>query len=235
MAEQDLDLGTRIENFPEEAVGRALLQIVPGGASVDAFVTALAAKLGRRRFDRFVLDVFSEIQELDDRKLDREFLRTEEGFDFFVQVIEEVVRTHDEEKLAALRHAFINGASVGGSRGPTKEIMVRLVGDLTGEHVQVLGAIQAGQQSFRPGLEEEEGEKPEPYAPIRLVQEQLADLAPSDLQNVLADLFRQQLVVSWWTGKIGGTGSRIPRTDRLMLSPMGEAFAQFIRDPRSQA
>ncbi len=227
-----MSLESGVDAYSEDPVVRALMQLVPGGSSVDAFIGAVAAKLGRERFERFVLDVYDEVQQLDDRKLDREFLNSPAGFDFFLEVVERVVRTQDEEKLAALRHAFINGSTVGVSSGPSKDVMVRLVGDLTAAHVRILRAIEVGQQAFMPGQQDDEGENPDAYAVLPNVRTTLADLSDSDFDVVLSDLFRQQLVVSWWEGKYGGMGRRSPRRDRLTLSSFGAAFVQFISSPR---
>lgn len=112
-------------------------------------------------------------------------------------------------------------------------VMVRLVGNLTGVHMRMLRAIEVGQHAFTPGQQDDEEEHPGPYAVLVNVRTSLQDVPDGDFDVVLSDLLRQQLVVSWWDGKFGGMGARSPRRDRLILSPFGDAFVRFIRSPRT--
>lgn len=116
------------EEFSERWLTRGLLQLLPVGGPIDAMISGRVTRIQRERFELFAMDIYEELAKLDREKVDWAFFGSREGTDFFVSVLEQVLRTEHAEKLAALRTAFINGVTYDWQGSSTRGLFVRMLG-----------------------------------------------------------------------------------------------------------
>src|SRR5205823_1061812 len=139
---------------------------------------------------------------------------SEEFVDFFRDTAERVTRSHGDEKLEALRNAFVNGTTIEGSQGPLKEIVLRIVGDLTASHMLALRAASDRQEGpADPGVGAN-------YIDDEYLQKQIPGLSAPEAMAVAFDLLAAGLFGNWWQGKWGGANGR---TDRYFITDLGRS------------
>lgn len=204
---------------------RGLLQMLPGGGPIDAMLSGRAARVQRERFEVFALEVYGELQELDDAKVDWTFFNSQDGYDYFASVAEQVVRTSDTAKLRALRTAFVNGVSQDHSRDELKAVVVRMVGQMTGLHVQFLR--EAGEFEHTPMAAQD----PDGEIVVIELRTALAHWDPEQFDAIVTDLSNMGVLASWWQS--GTYGALEGRSDSLMFTALGRRIMTFLRDPRA--
>jgi len=147
------DLAKRLdqaaERYTDLVALRAAVSLIPYvGSALDVVLSSPASQVQQRRFERLITGLAEAYQQVDDAKIDREFLESDEFVDFFRDMAERVTRSHGDEKLEALRNAFVNGTTTEGSKGPLNEIALRIAGDLTSEHMCVLKIVDQAEHRF---------------------------------------------------------------------------------------
>jgi hypothetical protein len=127
------------------AVARAGLSAIPfvGGASVELFQHVVQPPLEKRRL-AWMNAVGEKLKELEDGGLNLEKLQQDERFLSTVMHASQLaLKTHQEEKRAALRNVIVNAA-----KGRTLEEVVEymflgFIDSLSDLHVRILRAFQA--------------------------------------------------------------------------------------------
>ncbi len=228
------------EEFSEDWLRRGMLQLLPGGGPIDAMISGRVARVQRERFERFALDVYEELSTIDRDKVDWSFFSSADGVDWFMEAWRQAQRTSDEQKLAALRNAFVSGTTTRWSGSPTRDLIMRIVGDLSVAQVHVLRSVAEGQRPLQPGeaasvddgpsivVAQEDPPSPLPFLPISAVHEAVPQLTPAELEALAGELLRLGLLDSWWKGTIAGLDGR---ADRLTLTPFGRDVLDFIGRP----
>jgi hypothetical protein len=127
-----------------QAIVRAGLSVVPAGGAVAELLAFLQPTFGRRR-DVWLQQLADGFQELKDRLDAAEFeaLRHNE---LFVTVVfnatQAATRTHQPEKLEALRAAVMNSALPMAPDEHTQLMFIRFVDELTAMHLRVLSYLR---------------------------------------------------------------------------------------------
>lgn len=220
-----------IERFQESWWLQGLIAIagaLPSPTIVNPIALATSAVgahmmgMQRKRAEQFAQQIHAAVEATNTR-LDEEFLRREEFLDFALSALERAVRTSNPEKLEALRNAFIHGSSPDGSSGPFKDIVLRLVGDLTAEHMRLLRVATDRQARFT----DQDREANADYTGLEHFAETLPDLADLDRAALTLDLVNIGLLGNWWIGRYNG-GAKV---DRVFVTDLGLRFVQFITLP----
>jgi hypothetical protein len=213
-----------VERYDELGKLRAPLQLIPiVGPVLDVIVSSTASRIQRERLEGFFEDLRTACAALDEAKVDRGFLESEDFFDFFVATTERMLRTGAAEKRDALRNVFVNGTLHGNSDGPFKEIALRIVGDLTAAHVIALAYAHRMDVKFTA----EQKEAASDYIPIQDLEEQLG--SADSARAVAHDLLALGLLSNWWQGRYDAKSDST--TDRFSLTPLGRRLAEFLSAP----
>lgn len=175
-----------------------------------------------RRMASQVRALAVEIRLVED-KVDHEFLRTEESFDWLSQVVDRSVRTGNEDKLRALRRVFIQGITAQFSHSPLKEIILRHVSDMTSAHIAVLRYLTMKTQAKPNNPLVPEGA----VIPIEIgvARNSVEGVEPPDVDAVMSDLINLGILEY-----LNSSGLDRDPT-RLLLTPFGWSFVTFMADP----
>ncbi len=87
---------------------RALVQLAPGGGSVDVVLAGKASAINQRRFEELLLNVSEQLKELGKDKLDEKFLATDEFFELFRTAVEIAAHSASIEKRKLVA-AYLSG------------------------------------------------------------------------------------------------------------------------------
>lgn len=94
------------------AITKAGLSAIPivGGPAVELFQYVVQPPLEKRRFE-WMTSIGEKLNELEENKFDLEKLKNDENFiSVMMNASQMALRTHQEEKLDALRNAILNVA-----------------------------------------------------------------------------------------------------------------------------
>jgi hypothetical protein len=202
---------------------RAAVNLIPGvGGALDALISGEGARIEKRRIAKQLEDLRLEMALFDAAKLDRDFIKSDECYDWFALLVERTVRTGDQEKLAALRRVFVNGLTVKHSRGALKEIILRHVGDMTGAHLAVLRHLTTITQAKPSHPLIPEGA----VMPIEIgtVRNSVDGVEPAEEDAVINDLLNMGILEF-----LSSSAVDVDRT-RVLLSPFGWAFVAFMKE-----
>lgn len=226
--------------------GLAHLPVV-GGTAAELFSVAIASPLAQRR-DRWLTDLALSLQALEARveALEMESLPRNEVFvTTVIQTSQAAIKTHDPEKLNALRNAVLNAAL---GHIPEDELLMGFLAVLdtfTATHLRLLDLINDPNKWYRlveaqhPDDARREGRTKYYAFAIDRVLTKYAERAP--YYNQLAvDLQNRGFVPMGDTSPIanmhhgGKKYLRFSRTQESGLTPLGREFWAFLCDPLKQ-
>ncbi len=127
------------------ALAKAGFSAIPvvGGPAVELFQYVVQPPLEKRR-EAWMEDVGQRLKELESQGLKLEDLQSNEEFITAVMQASQVaLRTHQTEKLAALRNAVLNVAKGQAPEETIQHLFLDYVDSLTERHLQILKIFQA--------------------------------------------------------------------------------------------
>lgn len=204
-----------------------------GPLAVPALHAFLNTQVGYRR-DRFLEALGSEIEGLKRKFAEFSDLESNESFKTaFVHALPAAIRTHQEEKLRALRNAVINAASVDPD-DDRAQLYIRYVDELAPGHIRLLNKIlERADELYSISSHHDlmvklsPGIVPDPAwaHDFRVILQDLETrllIRVSPAIEELDDVFREQLVTT--------TGEQKARP-MILVTRVGLAFLEFIGDP----
>lgn len=221
MANQ-LDPPNRSGGDVAHAAVKAGLSAIPvlGGTAAEIFQFVIQPPLERRRVE-WMAAVGEKLRELEERGVNLEELsKNEEFVSAAMQASNIALRTHQQEKLDALRNAVLNIAVGQAPDDALQHMFFRWVDSFSPLHLRILKFFQA----------------PEPQPGVSMgglssvLEARMPDLRGQRLvyDQIWKDLYAGGLVNTDGLHAImSETGLRERRT-----SPLGDAFLRFISDPR---
>jgi hypothetical protein len=208
-----------------QAIVRAGLSIVPAGGAIAELLAFLQPTFGRRR-DVWLEQLADGFKELQDRLDAAEFeaLRHNE---LFVTVVfnatQAAMRTHQPEKLEALRAAVMNSALPMAPDEHMQLMFIRFVDELTALHLRILSYARNPSGWF----ERHQTPKPDISMGARgtVLEAALPELrGRSDVYSQAANELSARGLMS---GSFSGMVSQQGMYDKL-TSPLGDHFLTFI-------
>ena len=214
---------------PRNGLALAGVAAVPlaGGPAVELIDLVLQPVIHRRR-DKWLGHLGSAVDELRANAGD---IRTLANNDLLITVIlnatAAAMRTHEEEKLRALRNAVVNSALALGPDEHTEMMFVRFVDEFTALHLQLLAYLRVPGTWFTA----HDLARPDPSVAPRSL---LLEAAFPELHG-RADLYKQLLAeldarglcqASVLSGMVSAQRQWDPAT-----TPLGNAFLDFISRP----
>ncbi|WMT57905.1 hypothetical protein [Truepera radiovictrix] len=130
--------------------------LVEGGVSLIPFLgTAITGTLNTRAallFERnttlLTNELKTQVHRLSENKIDREFLDSDEFTFLILDVLAKNAYTYEEVKTQLFAQILINSTLKGTSSTPYKEGFVRIVSDLSAQHIQIFTAVFRKAQTF---------------------------------------------------------------------------------------
>jgi hypothetical protein len=123
-----------------EGLARAALSMVPvaGGPAVELLGLVVDPAL-HRRYNRWLEQLAEVVDDLQEHGVDVRTLGTNEPFvTVILNATQAAARTHEQEKLEALRSAITNSALGLGPDEHTQMMLIRFIDELTALHLRVL-------------------------------------------------------------------------------------------------
>lgn len=145
MDKEKLEVPSQSKGDIAHSVVKAGLSTIPvlGGASVELFQNVVQPPLEKRRAE-WMYKVGEKLQELEEKGFNLEELHENEQFISATMYASQLaLRTHQEEKLAALRNAIMNIATGQAPEETMQHLFLNFVDTLTELHIQILKLFQA--------------------------------------------------------------------------------------------
>ncbi|MBP6156780.1 MAG: hypothetical protein KBA62_06010 [Polaromonas sp.] len=127
------------------AITKAGLSAIPivGGPAVELFQYVVQPPLEKRRFE-WMTSIGEKLNELEENKFDLEKLKNDENFiSVMMNASQMALRTHQEEKLDALRNAILNVAKGEAPDESVQHLFLNFVDFFTAPHLRILKVFQA--------------------------------------------------------------------------------------------
>jgi hypothetical protein len=151
-----------------------------------------------------------QLSELDENKIDKEFLDSEEFDTLVMKVVAKTVWEHSEEKRAFLRAVLLNSITVDLSKNPLKETILELLNEVSPAHIKVLEAFSKnmvrGEQGFNS---------------VSDLVKVVSGIHEVDADAITYDLFKK--------GLLDREGEELYRT--FEISGIGKCLLAFINEP----
>jgi hypothetical protein len=202
------------------ALVKAAISVVPlAGSPINEMLQLLGSPVEKRR-DEWMGRISAAIRKLESNGLTIESLKSNEQFvSSVLQATFIAQRTHQQEKLEALRNALVNIATNSAPDEALQSIFLGYVEAFTEWHIRILRLFQA----------------PTATGDMAELREVLEHRYPelrgrSDLYNaVWRDLVLRELVnMQFLHGSLRGTGGSL--IDKR-TTPLGDLFLKFIAEP----
>jgi hypothetical protein len=88
------------EVYADQVLIRASINAIPFiGGSIDVLLSSFGQKFVIKRIENFLTELNHEISLLDSKKINHDFLNSEEGFDLIIKSFNSASRTRQQEKL----------------------------------------------------------------------------------------------------------------------------------------
>lgn len=125
------------------------LDLVPGiGAAITSALNQRAFSLFERNSRQFAWEVRAEFERVQEEKLDRDYLSSDEFVTFLLETLSRNARVHQAEKVRLFARLFVRLADVASSKTPFKEGFLQIVDQLSSQHVKALAFIYERATTF---------------------------------------------------------------------------------------
>jgi len=192
----------------------------PVGAAISGALSGRAAQLAEKNSKQLFVAVGNYVRRLDETKIDRQFLDSEEFTSLLIDILTMNAKTYEKEKIDLFSRVFVNSAMRDSPASPSKETFVRIIGDLSTEHIRVFQFICAKTKN------------PDPKEPKettgRVVGPEIASSTGLPEHRAIAygyELVRYGVLSDWGLGRFDY------EPGAFALTEYGEEFAAFLRDP----
>ncbi len=223
---------------------------VIGSAAVELFAAVIAPPLEQRR-NEWLQNLADRLEKLEESgAVDLEQLGSNEAFVTSVMhATQAALRSHQHEKLTALRNAVINAALPSSPEEWIQQVFVQLVDAFTVWHLRILAFLQNPKAWFL-----DHGRQPPEFTSTRMMidllvaaypelngQSQLYNLVESDLRSKdlisggrLTEPYDQAVLIAQMaSAKQRGAVSMMQLSDNYWnrTTEFGNQFLRFITDP----
>jgi hypothetical protein len=206
------------------SVAQFILGTAPWAGGVGAVLAREAQARQEARVREFLIQVVNQLDKLDRENndhVDREFLQTDEFAAVMVGIVEETLRTANEERELYLRNFMIASALRRRPDATWVELFQRYLPRLSGAHLAALSLFYDRQRGI--SATDRLGNKRLKSVPLCLNDFRDSSYGPPLLRVALADLANLGLLVDWRTLS-GEKGFQ----DCYSLTRNGMSFSKFI-------
>ncbi len=200
--------------------------LIDGGLSlVPFFGQAITSALDTRAFQlfeansrQFAEEVHRVVSGLDESKLDKQFIESDEFVSLLAEILAHNARTYEQEKVRLYARVFVNAATYSKSKTPYKEGFVRIIDELSIDHVRALAFVYERSKTLSADNEKS--------GTNRVLVEEIAEalnVPSSRIQAYCEQMIRFGLLRDWAIGKYGYKPGSFAMTD------YGCELAEFLK------
>lgn len=194
-----------------------LISLVPFlGSAISSTLDTRAFQLFEENSKRFAEEIRESISDIDENKLDKQFLESAEFTSILLETLTRNARSHEQEKVKLFAKIFVNFSTNKGSGIHYKEGFIRIIDELSVEHIKILSFVY---KRTKQPLETDERLKDRVQ-----VQEIMAETSISieRSQAYCTQMIRYGLLRDWSLGKFGY------KPGNFALTSYGFEFAEFL-------
>ena len=136
----------------KKVVSKVIDQIPHYGKEINKILFGDAQRRVAERAEDVFKAVKDRVERIEDAKIDKEFLKSDEFMTILILAIEQLQTTHDKGKMDMIANAVANSGVLGFSTDSRKELFMRILRDLAPEHVQTLKAMLPRPIPGHPGV-----------------------------------------------------------------------------------
>ena len=199
--------------------------LIDGGLSLIPFLgSAISSSLDSRAFTlfeensrKFVEEVRQLIGDLDENKLDKEFLASSEFTSLLIEILARNARVYQQEKIGYFAKVFVSFLINSESKISYKEGFVRIIDELDIDHIRILAFIF--ERSNNP-IETDERLKD------RILAKDISIALAISQDRVLAycqQLIGFGLIRDWGIGKLGKY-----EPDKFAITDYGQELSKYL-------
>lgn len=200
--------------------------LIDGGLSLIPFLgSAITSALDTRSFQiyeknsrQFADEVKVLVDELDETKIDKAFLGSDEFVSLLTEILARNARTYEKEKISLYARVFVNATTIEKSATTFKEGFVRIIDELSATHVTILALIHEKSVKFT-GNDKENNRD---YVSASQIAEEI-NIPIFRAQAYCDQMIRFGLLRDWWLGRLDYTPGAYAMTD------YGDEFAEFLK------
>lgn len=196
--------------------GLSLIPVV--GQAISSSLDARSFKLFEENTKKFTSEIKSLIEKLDEEKIDKDFLDSSEFTALIIETLARNARAYEDEKVKFYANIFVNYLTSTKTPITYKEGFIRIIDELTVDHIRVLAFI-----CFRLDNPNEENEK----LRNRVLAEDISNNLNIPLDRVLAycqHLLRFGLLWDWGIGKFGSY-----KPNKFSVTEYGRELANLLK------
>jgi len=136
-----------VEMYSEQAALRATISAIPWiGSSLDAFLSTKGQKIVQNRIISLFDALKDEMRDIQESKVDKPYLESDEFFDLTLKALEAATRTKEIAKIATYAQ-ILKGAVVGRREAEfSGEDAIRVILDLTPRQMELARAVYLQQR-----------------------------------------------------------------------------------------
>jgi hypothetical protein len=142
-----------LKEFSNHPIGKGL---IAGGLSClpvlgPAIMEVLNSRLSQTMFrntENFVDELKRQLEDVNEKAISKGFLGSDEFSSLLLEILTKNARTHEREKISYYATIFINSTMEDKSEVPYKEGFVRIVDELSVQHILILSYILSRSLAF---------------------------------------------------------------------------------------
>ena len=198
------------KKYAQSTGTRALIQLFGGpvGSAIDTLLSGEAARMQAKRFKKFVERVSEALKHIQEEKLDRQFLESEEFLSLFQNILGRVLESYEEQKIVLFGNIFVNSVKTDGAKVYYKERFINIVADLSVVHVEILKYYLEREETFKKENRKGAGA----FTSLHSVSQRF-EITKSQAEAFCNDLLRYNLLYDDGIGKVGYKRGRFRITD----------------------
>lgn len=143
--------------YADQTVIRAAINAIPFvGGSLDILLSSSGQNFVIKRIETFISELNNQLKQLDNSKINQDFLATEAGFDIIIKAFNSAARTRQDEKLK-LYAKIIKGALTDSKtyEEDEPEIYLRIIEELTVKELRVAKCLYELKEIKKKGQEQD--------------------------------------------------------------------------------
>ncbi len=200
---------------------RVIAQLIPPpvGGIIDTLFASRWNRIQLQRYEDFLQGLRRRIECIDESKLDRGFLESDEFASLFFNVSTRVMHEYETEKICLFRNTLVNSAMTEFVGDPLRDFMVWLLGELTLAEIHIL-------QIACEKVQEPRGPDSSGFVEPADIVEKLPTLQLEQAQALCRHLFSLGFFYDWSIGRWGGGGDK----QKYGITEVTPQFLSFILD-----
>jgi hypothetical protein len=190
------------------------------GSAITSALDTRTSQIYEKNSREFSEEVKSLVNQLDEEKIDKQFLESEEFVSLLIETLARNARTHEREKTKLFATIFVNATILGKSKVLYKEGFLQIIDALSATHIHIFAFI------CQKSLEMTDTN------PDFILDEQIKEVTGVDkdtVQAYCAHMMRFGLLYDPTVGRWGHEGP-----GKYNITAYGKEFAEFLKTKDSQ-